>query len=49
MHYADHVGLKKVVEAMNRFANNPHADSLFWKPAPRLTRLAVQGRTFNTA
>lgn len=49
MHYADRIGLEKVVEVMNGFARNPHADSLFWEPAPLLRRLAAEGKTFNTA
>ena len=45
--YADTVGLPKVVEAMQRFAANPHGDPGFWKPAPLLARLAAEGKTFN--
>ena len=49
MHYADHVGLAKVVDAMQRFAQNPHADPRFWKPAPLLARLVAEGKTFNAS
>ena len=47
MHYADRVGLARVVEAMRRFARNPHADPRFWQPAPLLATLAAEGKTFN--
>ena len=47
MFYADTVGLPNVVAAMERFAQNPHADPEFWKPAPLLARLAAEGKTFN--
>ena len=47
MHYADQVGLANVVNAMKRFAQNPHADPQFWTPAPLLARLAAEGKTFN--
>jgi 3-hydroxyacyl-CoA dehydrogenase len=46
MHCADRVGLAKVVAAMQQFAQNAHADPLFWKPAPLLARLAAEGKTF---
>jgi len=49
MHYVDHTGLAKVVDAMQHFAQNPHADPQFWKPAPRLARLAAEGKTFNAS
>ncbi len=49
MHYADHVGLANVVGAMQRFAQNPHADPQFWTPAPLLARLATQEKTFGAA
>ena len=45
--HADTVGLPKVVQAMERFAANPHGDPAFWKPAPLLARLAAEGKTFN--
>ncbi len=47
MFYADTMGLSKVVERMNEFARNAHADSQFWVPAPLLVRLAATGATFN--
>ena len=49
MLYADQVGLFNVVQAMNRFAQNPLDDANFWKPAPLLARLAAEGKTFNPA
>jgi 3-hydroxyacyl-CoA dehydrogenase len=47
MCYADTVGLYNVVQAMKRFARNPHDDAKFWEPAPLLKRLADQGKGFN--
>jgi 3-hydroxyacyl-CoA dehydrogenase len=47
MNYADQLGLFNVVQAMNRFATNPHDDAAFWKPAPLLAKLAAEGKTFN--
>ena len=47
MNYADRLGLFNVVQAMNRFATNPHDDAAFWKPAPLLAKLAAEGKTFN--
>jgi 3-hydroxyacyl-CoA dehydrogenase len=47
MFYADTVGLKQVVEAMQAFARNPHDDAAFWQPAPLLAKLAADGKTFN--
>jgi 3-hydroxyacyl-CoA dehydrogenase len=47
MNYADEVGLFNVVQAMNRFAQNPLDDAAFWKPAPLLAKLAAEGKTFN--
>jgi 3-hydroxyacyl-CoA dehydrogenase len=47
MNYADQVGLFNVVQAMNRFAQNPLDDAQFWKPAPLLARLVAEGKTFN--
>ena len=44
--YADQQGLFNVVQAMKRFAANPHDDATFWQPAPLLARLAAEGRTF---
>ncbi|MGZ5205937.1 MAG: 3-hydroxyacyl-CoA dehydrogenase NAD-binding domain-containing protein [Caldimonas sp.] len=47
MNYADTRGLFNVVQAMKRFAANPHDDAAFWKPAPLLARLAAEGKSFN--
>ena len=49
MLYADQVGLFNVVQAMNRFAQNPLDDADFWKPAPLLARLVAEGKTFNAS
>jgi 3-hydroxyacyl-CoA dehydrogenase len=49
MFHADSVGLLNVVRAMNHFAQDPHADPAFWKPARLLARLAAEGKTFNAA
>jgi len=46
--YADTVGLYNVVQAMKRFAANPHDDASFWQPAPLLARLASEGKTFTS-
>ncbi|MBK9573662.1 MAG: enoyl-CoA hydratase/isomerase family protein [Rhodoferax sp.] len=46
MHYADRVGLFNVVQAMNRFAQNPMDDAKFWQPAPLLAKLAAEGKSF---
>ncbi|MDQ2926778.1 MAG: 3-hydroxyacyl-CoA dehydrogenase NAD-binding domain-containing protein [Pseudomonadota bacterium] len=46
MNYADTQGLFNVVEAMKRFARNPHDDVSFWKPARLLARLASEGKSF---
>ena len=46
MHYASELGLINVVQAMNRFAQNPNDDAQFWKPAPLLARLAAEGKAF---
>ncbi len=48
MLYADQFGLFNVVQAMQRFARNPHDDANFWKPAPLLAKLAAEGQTFNS-
>jgi len=47
MLYADELGLFTVVQTLQRFAANPHADAGFWQPAPLLARLAAAGQTFN--
>jgi 3-hydroxyacyl-CoA dehydrogenase len=46
MCYADQQGLFNVVQAMKRFARNPHDDASFWQPAPLLGRLAAEGKSF---
>jgi 3-hydroxyacyl-CoA dehydrogenase len=45
MFYADTVGLKNVVAAMERYAKGRNGQ--FWQPAPLLARLAAEGKTFN--
>ncbi|MES2089178.1 MAG: 3-hydroxyacyl-CoA dehydrogenase NAD-binding domain-containing protein, partial [Pseudomonadota bacterium] len=47
MLYADMLGLSKVVEMMKAFQQNPHDDAKFWEPAPLLSKLAAEGKTFN--
>ena len=47
MMYADQVGLFNVVQAMKRFQQNPRDDAAFWEPAPLLTKLAAEGKTFS--
>jgi 3-hydroxyacyl-CoA dehydrogenase len=49
MFHASRVGLAHVVRRMKEFAMNPHADPAFWKPAPLLSRLAADGKTFDAA
>ncbi|MFZ9336536.1 MAG: 3-hydroxyacyl-CoA dehydrogenase NAD-binding domain-containing protein [Burkholderiaceae bacterium] len=46
MCYADQQGLFNVVQAMKRFARNPHDDASFWQPAPLLARLAAECKSF---
>ncbi|MDD5000083.1 3-hydroxyacyl-CoA dehydrogenase NAD-binding domain-containing protein [Rhodoferax sp.] len=46
LNYANEVGLFNVVQAMQRFAQNPLDDARFWQPAPLLARLASEGQTF---
>jgi 3-hydroxyacyl-CoA dehydrogenase len=46
MCYADQVGLFNVVQAMKKFAANPHDDASFWQPAPLLAKLAAEGKSF---
>ena len=46
MCYADTQGLFNVVQAMKRFAANPHDDAEFWQPAPLLAKLAAEGKSF---
>jgi 3-hydroxyacyl-CoA dehydrogenase len=47
MKYADEIGLYNVVQAMQRFAQNPLDDAAFWQPAPLLLKLAKEGKTFS--
>jgi 3-hydroxyacyl-CoA dehydrogenase len=47
MFYADQAGLHEVVRALERIAAQPQSDAAAWTPAPLLTRLAEQGRTFS--
>ena len=46
LNYANEVGLFNVVQAMQRFAQNPLDDAAFWQPAPLLARLAAEGKQF---
>ncbi|BCO27115.1 fatty acid oxidation complex subunit alpha [Rhodoferax lithotrophicus] len=46
MNYANEVGLFNVVQAMQRFAQNPLDDAKFWQPAPLLAKLASEGKIF---
>jgi 3-hydroxyacyl-CoA dehydrogenase len=46
MCYADQKGLFNVVQAMKKFAANPHDDAKFWQPAPLLAKLAAEGKSF---
>ena len=46
MHYANEVALFNVVQAFHRFARNPLDDAKFWQPAPRLVKLAAEGKIF---
>ena len=41
------VGLRQVVEAMQRFAALPGADAAFWQPAPLLADRAASGRSLD--
>jgi 3-hydroxyacyl-CoA dehydrogenase len=47
MMYADQFGLFNMLQAMQRFSQNPHDDASFWQPAPLLARLVAEGKTFN--
>jgi 3-hydroxyacyl-CoA dehydrogenase len=46
MRYADEVGLPNVVRALRRFAAESPKDTAAWEPAPRLLKLADEGKTF---
>ncbi|MOA61548.1 multifunctional fatty acid oxidation complex subunit alpha [compost metagenome] len=43
MHYADSVGLDRVLADIRAYAQE---DPAFWKPSPLLVRLAESGRNF---
>ena len=47
MFFADQTGLRDVERALKRIAAQPNSDAEFWTPAPLLTRLAHEGRTFS--
>ena len=47
MMYADQVGLFNVVQSMKRFQQNPRDDAAFWEPAPLLSKLAAEGKSFS--
>jgi 3-hydroxyacyl-CoA dehydrogenase len=47
MFYADQVGLSEVVRALKHIAAQPNADKAVWTPAPLLTRLGSEGKTFS--
>src|SRR3984885_1477507 len=47
MFYGDSVGLMTVARALSRIAAVQGADAAFWTPAPLLTRLAREGKTFS--
>ena len=47
MHYAESIGLANVVQSINGFAKNPHADPTFWTPAPLLLAGASSGKGFD--
>ena len=44
MFYAQTVGLRNVVDSMQTFAQNEHADPVFWKPAKLLEEAAETGK-----
>lgn len=45
MHYADTAGLNRIVADINHFAAE---DDFLWQPAPLLTQLAADNRTFDS-
>jgi 3-hydroxyacyl-CoA dehydrogenase len=47
MRYADQIGLWNVERALERIAKEPGVDAAFWQPAPLLSRLAAEGKSFN--
>ena len=46
MRYADEYGLFNVLQRMKQFAANPQDDASFWQPAPLLSRLVAESKTF---
>ncbi len=48
MFYADTVGLYNVARAMRGFAATSPEAARFWQPAPLLTKLVAEGKTFNS-
>jgi 3-hydroxyacyl-CoA dehydrogenase len=46
MHYADHVGLGKIHDALLKFSER--GGTRWWKPAPLLERLANEGKGFRS-
>ncbi len=46
MHYADEVGLDKVLATLQRFAREQ--GPLYWQPAPLLEKLVSEGRNFSS-
>ncbi len=44
MYHARAAGFDHVLDAMKRYAANPHADPAFWQPAPLLVEAAAQGK-----
>ncbi len=49
MLYADSVGLMNVARAMEGFAKLNAPSAAFWQPAPLLSTLAAEGKSFNNA
>jgi 3-hydroxyacyl-CoA dehydrogenase len=45
MFYADTVGLKNVLAAIERYRNGYHGEC--WQAAPLLARLAAENKSFN--
>ena len=48
MRYADQMGLWNVERALKRIAKEPGVDAAFWQPAPWLSQLAAEGKTFHS-
>jgi 3-hydroxyacyl-CoA dehydrogenase len=45
MYYANKIGLKRIVDALERFRAEDKSE--FWKPAPLLAKLAAEGKSFS--